>query len=307
MIRSLDPDVPRWARFVLNHSASLKGLFLEKPGAARPADFVALAEEIMAKRPDLVVEVGYELHYSEAMSVARRVIKESVLGDIASARFHGGCPSGAGMDLWQSIPEDLGGIMQTEGCHTLENILDLFGPPECLVSNIRKLPQRPPHPVVEWMPDLFSGTKRDDQSSIGSLMYEDIASAILEYPNKTILLDLTAWEPTEWCHEWAIDIYGTNGSLHAIPNPPAATLYLREARDDYPMGKSQVPLASAKGISDMVNCYMRQFESLVKRIRGQTPDDGDCRLENATGILLVIDAAYQSARSRQWVDIVASR
>jgi hypothetical protein len=85
---------------------------LEKPGAAIPEDFYALAKEIECKRPGLAVELGYEMHYSEALGFARKVVKEGVLGDITTARFHGGCPSGAGMDLWQAIPEDLGGIMQ---------------------------------------------------------------------------------------------------------------------------------------------------------------------------------------------------
>lgn len=121
---------------------------MEKPSAALPEDFYALAEEIQCKRPGLAVELRYEMHYSEAPEFARKVVKEKVLGDITMARLHGGCPSGAIMDLWQAVPKDLGGIMQTKGYHTLENIVDLFGPPECVVSTIRRLSERPPHLVV---------------------------------------------------------------------------------------------------------------------------------------------------------------
>jgi hypothetical protein len=60
------------------------------------------------------------MHYSETMEFTRRVVKDGAIGEITTAGFHGGCPSGAGMDLWQAIPEGLGGIMHTEGCHTLE-------------------------------------------------------------------------------------------------------------------------------------------------------------------------------------------
>lgn len=304
MIHSLDPDVPRWARFAINHPVPFKGLFLEKPGAALPSDFVALASEIKSKRPGLAVELGYEMHYSESLSFARKVIQSGALGDITTARFHGGCPSGAGMDIWQSIPEDLGGIMQTEGCHTLENIIDLFGPPERVVSTIRKLPPKPPHPVVGWIPDIFTGTVSDDKFGIGSLMYEDVCSGIMEYPDKNITMDLTAWEPTEWCHEWAIDVYGTNGSLHAIPDYPDATLYLREAKGGFKAGEAKLETELPHGTSNVPSCYKKQFESLFARVGGQKDaGDGTCGLENSVDVLKVIDAFYKSAEGRKWVDV----
>ena len=43
-------------------------------------------------------------------------------------------------------------------------------------------------------------------------------------------LDVTAWEPMEWCNEWTMDIYSTNGSLHDVSDYPVAELYLREGR-----------------------------------------------------------------------------
>lgn len=304
MIHSLDPDVPRWARFAINHPAPFKGLFLEKPGAAMPEDFYELAEEIAAKRPGLAVELGYEMHYSESLDFARRVIHSGALGDITTARFHGGCPSGAGMDLWQAIPEDLGGIMHTEGCHTLENVIDLFGAPERVVSTIRKLPPRPPHPVVGWIPDLFKGTVKTGEFGVGSLMYEDVCSGIMEYPDKNIVLDMTAWEPTEWCNEWAIDVYGTNGSLHAVPDFPAATLYLRKARGNFKAGETKLETELPHGTSNVPSCYRKQFESLFARVRGaKDAGHGCCDLKNSVDVLKAIEAFYKSASERKWVDV----
>ncbi|KAJ5174195.1 oxidoreductase [Penicillium canariense] len=304
MIHALDPDVPRWARFAIDHPASFKGLFLEKPGAARPQDFYNLAHEIQQKRPHLAVELGYELHYSESLRFARKVIRDGVLGDITTARFHGGCPSGAGMDLWQSIPEDLGGIMQTAGCHTLENVLDLFGAPDRVVSSIRKLPARPPHPVVGWIPDIFTGTVETGEFGVGTLLYEDVCSGILEYPDKTIVLDLTAWEPTEWCNEWAIDIYGTNGSLHAIPDFPVATLYLRTERGEFVAGETKMATEHPHGISNIPRCYREQLETLGSRVREvKLPPDGCCDLRMNVDIFKTIEAFYKSAATRQWEDV----
>lgn len=304
MIHSLDPDVPRWSRVAINHPAPFKGLLLEKPGAAVPADFYKLTQEIEAKRPDLAVEMGYEMHYSEALEFSRKVVKNGVLGDITTARFHGGCPSGAGMDLWQSIPEDLGGIMQTEGCHPLENVVDLFGAPDRVIASIRKLPERPPHRVVGWIPHVFAGTVETDEFGVGTLKYEDIASGMMEYPDKTITLDLTAWEPTEWCSEWAIDIYGANGSLHAIPDFPVANLYLREARGGFAAGETKMSPELPHGTSNVQACFRKQFETLFAQVRGaKSLEQGSCDLQSSAKVLRIIDAFYKSASSRQWVDV----
>lgn len=303
MIHSLDPDVPRWARFCINHPSAFRGLFLEKPGAAQPSDFYALAAEIESARPGLAVELGYEIHYSEALDFARGVVHSGALGDITTARFHGGCPSGAGMDLWQSIPEDLGGIMQTEGCHTLENVLDLFGAPQRVVSSIRKLPERPPHKIHGWIPDLFTGTVHEGEMGVGTLKYEDVASGMMEYADKTIVMDLTAWEPTEWCNEWAIDVYGTNGSLHVIPDYPVGKLLLREARGEYAAGITEMPTELPAGTSNVPSCYRKQFESLFARVRGQKLKNGCCDLQKNVEILKVIDAMYKSAESGGWIDV----
>lgn len=304
MIHALDPDVPRWARFAINHPARFGGLFLEKPGAAMPEDFYMLADEIQEKRPSLAVELGYELHYSESLEFARQVLREGALGDITTARFHGGCPSGSGAELWQSIPEDLGGILQTSGCHTLENVVDLLGTPRRVVSSIRKLPQKPPHPVVGWIPDLFSGTVNNASFGVGTLLYEDVCSGILEYDDKIVVLDMTAWESTDWCNEWAIDIYGTNGSLHVIPDYPVATLNLRRAVGSFQAGETKLQTERPHGTSNIPSCYRKQLESLFDRVRdGASTPRERCDMAQNREILKVIDAFYKSANSRQWVDI----
>jgi hypothetical protein len=53
MIHSLDPDVPRWARFAISHPSPFKGLFLEEPSAAVPGGFCALAGGSGVGGPDL--------------------------------------------------------------------------------------------------------------------------------------------------------------------------------------------------------------------------------------------------------------
>jgi hypothetical protein len=47
--------------------------------------------------------------------------------------------------------------------------------------------------------DLSSGTVTTGEFGVGALMYEDIVSGMTEYADKTTILDMTAWETTEWC------------------------------------------------------------------------------------------------------------
>lgn len=82
------------------------------------------------------------MYYSEAVEFAWTEVRDCVLGEKTTAPFHCSFPSGAGMELWQCIPESLGGKAYTEGGHTLENIMDLFEAPNRAISSIRKLPER---------------------------------------------------------------------------------------------------------------------------------------------------------------------
>jgi predicted dehydrogenase len=135
-------------------------------------------------------------------------------------------------------------------------------------------------------------------------MYEDIASGMMEYAAQTITLDMTAWEATEWCNEWEIDIYGTNGSLHAVPDFPVATLYLREARGSFPAGTTNMATELPHGTSNVPTCYRKQFESLFAKVgSGEEPENGSCGLEKNVDISKIINAMYKSASYRQWVDI----
>lgn len=126
----------------------------------------------------------------------------------------------------------------------------------------------------------------------------------MEYTDKTITLDMTAWEPTEWCNEWAIDIYGINGSLHAVPDYPVATLLLRKAKGSFPAGTTQMPTELPHGTSNFPSCYRKKFESLFARVRGEKDlENGCCDMQRNIDILKTIGAMHKSATSRQWVDV----
>ncbi|KFZ23033.1 hypothetical protein V502_02496 [Pseudogymnoascus sp. VKM F-4520 (FW-2644)] len=277
--------------------AGAKGIFVEKPGASQPADFFPLAEEITRK--GIVFEVGWQLHYTEPVRIARQIVTDKILGSVTSARFHGGCPGGAGAELWQSDPKNLGGFFYSLGGHTIETIIDLFSLPQRLVSSIRKLPPQPPHTGFSWMPDLFLPPQRDPTVAVGTLTHEDISSAILEYPHFNVTLDFTAWEPNRYCEEWAIEIYGTRGTLHLVPDPPSGTLLLRDDAGEWKKGRN-VLFEGDNGNSKLGDAFQKQMGGFFDRVAGKRDDGKSCDEKILVQLLRLYEALYKSARFSTW-------
>jgi hypothetical protein len=44
--------------------------------------------------------------------------------------------------------------------------------------------------------------------AVGTLRHEDVAAAFLDYPDKIVTVDVTAWEPAYWCADWAFSHSG---------------------------------------------------------------------------------------------------
>jgi predicted dehydrogenase len=118
-----------------------------------------------------------------------------------------------------------------------------------------------------------------------------------------VTVDLTAWEPTYWCTDWAIEIYGTNGVLHAVPDPGEVRLTLRTAAGGYPAGTTVVrspdPLP---GQRTLVESYRRQLVSLLARVSGATGEHG-CDLAIGTGVMRIMQGMYRASQDRQWAEL----
>jgi predicted dehydrogenase len=299
IINGLDPQVPDLAEQAAR--AGVRGLLLEKPGAASPERFYELARDL--GRRDIAVEIGYELHYAESMALCRGVIAENVLGQITLARFHGGCPVGAGAELWQSIPEDPGGLVFTEGSHLLEMVVDLFGTPLRVGASVRRLPPGEPVPSIAYKADLFSPPDPGFAVAVGTLRHEDVAAALLDYPDKIVTVDVTAWEPTYWCTDWAVEVYGTNGALHAVPDPAEVRLTLRTGTGHYAAGTTVLRAPAAlPGERGLVPAYRKQLASLIARVRGSAAEDA-CDLRIGVGVMRIMQAIYRASTDRQWADL----
>lgn len=313
-VHSLEHDACRLALIAARNG--VKGLLLEKFGAANPQEMFETLKELTILRPDIVIEWGWEMHYSDAMEKAHNLLKNRVLGDITTAHFHGGCPSGSGFEKWQSLDSTIGGFAYTICGHTIEQVASLFGVPDRLVSSVRTLPDvGEVFPAVVVCEDMFKPPLLDTvpvkvgtYATASGTKREDICSVLMEYPRLNVTVDLTGWEPTTWCADWTTDIYGTNGAYHFILDPPKLSLYLREARAGYSAGESRLDEFGETAPPRCIQKYFfRQMDTFLEWVRiGQVKSNvnrlGSCGIPLQMEIMQIMDMIFKSARSHSWVD-----
>ncbi|KAL3465899.1 hypothetical protein BJX64DRAFT_285178 [Aspergillus heterothallicus] len=299
LIHGRDAENPDYIHHAITSGA--KGIFVEKPGAAQPHVFYPLVPQIRERA--IVFEVGWELHYLRTVEFARRVVRDALLGPLTEARFHGGCPGGAGDEPWQSDPGSVGGFFYSLGGHVVEAVVDFFGLPEQVVASIRKLPVRAPHEGFSWVPELFSGRQVDPEKTVGRLVHEDIASAILEYGHFNVHLDFTAWEPSAYLRDWSIDIYGVGGSLHLNLDGSGSSLVLKQPMEEWKAGRNGLFTGEYKEGEMLSAAFTKQMDSFLQRVEAGRMDGDCCNDTVAVKLLKLYDALYESARTRRWISL----
>jgi predicted dehydrogenase len=151
--------------------------------------------------------------------------------------------------------------------------------------------------------DLFAPSDPDFTVAVGTLRHEDVAAALLDYPDKIVTIDVTAWEPTYWCTDWAVEIYGTNGVLHAVPDPAEVRLTLRTEKGKYQAGTTVLRAPGAlPGERGLVRTYRRQLSSLIARVGGSAGEHG-CDLRIGVGVMRILQGIYQASSDRQWAEL----
>ncbi|KAJ5777444.1 hypothetical protein N7520_000690 [Penicillium odoratum] len=299
LIHGRDYENANYIRLAINNGA--KAIFLEKPGVARPEELHELRSEIT--RLGIIFEIGWELHYLETVEFARQLLRSAVLGNITQVRFHGGCPGGAAAEPWQSYEENIGGFFYSLGGHVVEILVDLFGLPNQVVSSIRKLPVEKAHRGFSWFPDLFGERELNPEKAIGTLVHEDLASAILEYDTMNAHLDFTAWEPSGYLHDWTVDIYGTGGALH-LNLETGGYILMKDEGEGWKAGRNEILVAEKYGKGEMLTeAFIRQMDAFFSRIRTGKSSSMPCDEVIAQKVLQLFDALYKSAETRLWVPV----
>ncbi|WP_297491830.1 Gfo/Idh/MocA family protein [Acidocella sp.] len=194
-------------------------------------------------------------------------------------------------------------VTRNNGSHMLHALRHLFGPVAAVSAQIKTQ-------LKEWV--LPGG-------EIQQVETDDTSHALLNFASGAMGMFSTSWTAAD-SPGFSIEAFGSTGRLLltslAYPSIQTAKLYAskNDAVHHAPSG-AEVPVPErfftaggqvvGLGPEDMYNgaqrvSLARVFESLVKGIRGESPPLPD--FARAAEIQGLIEAMYQSAERRSWVD-----
>ncbi len=229
---AVESAVPRLLSLARAAVDANKHVHLDKPAGASLDTFRSLLDE--ATKRKLLVQMGYMFRYNPGFDFVRRAVKEGWLGEIYA--IHGSMCTSLPPDKRKRIAIYPGGMMLELGCHLMDIVLLLLGPPSKVTPFIR---HDGPH---------------DDGLADNTL-------AVLEYPRAMVTIESAAMEPNAFSTR-RLKVSGTNGSIVLVPlEPPAAHLSLRSDVADYKKGVHDITFPDLER-------HVLDFADLAACIRG---------------------------------------
>jgi predicted dehydrogenase len=209
---------------------------LDKPaGPSLPAFRELLAA---AGARGLTVQLGYMFRYNPGFVFLRRAVREGWLGDITE--ISGGIGKLADAAVRRDAGRFAGGGMFELGCHLIDQVVSLLGPPAAVNGVSRRL--GPPG-------DPFA----------------DNQLALLEYPRALVTIRCNHTDPLG-NERRGFAVTGTRGTAELRPlEPPRLRLGLTQAQAGFQRGFQDVELAPSPGR------YDGEFLDLVAVVRGGPP------------------------------------
>ncbi len=189
------------ARAALAALKAGKHIHLDKPGAEKHADFVALRRYAAERK--LTVQMGYMLRYNPGIQLLVRAVKEGWLGEVMEIDASMGKLLDEGTrKRFAQLP---GGGMYELACHLVDTLVTLMGPPTSVQAfgNATRAPQDP---------------------------FVDNQLAVLSYPKATVTIRCNHADPFGGPHR-SIAVRGTRGAIEISPlESGKGILRLDEAR-----------------------------------------------------------------------------
>ena len=260
--------------------------FVEKSVARTAEEFLPVVEA--ARRTGAHVLVDYPWRHHPAMAMARQLLDSGVLGRPTSILASmttsqvGTLPGqrNPGGFAYRAETEG-GGMLHWLGAHFLEVMCALGG-------EVRSVSAMCAPVVGNMQPD----PRMDDVTSL-SLLYENGAVGALH----TGYLNAVAGENRDFVRVW-----GTEGDVYWPSLGPTLHVSARaQTGGDSPAKTNNFDLAEKAGVYGNKEWMFEIARGFVRGIRaGVRPDVGP---SEALRVLRVIDAAYESSRTRRWVDL----
>lgn len=209
-----------------------KHVHLDKPGAHAHDAFRTMRRE--AEQRGVIVQMGYMLRYNPAFELLFRCVRDGWLGEILEIDASMGKLSGpAERAAVKALP---GGSMFELGCHLIDAIVTLLGPPQAVRG--------------------FSSPARDDG-------VKDNQLAVLAYPRATATVRTNLSDPFGGPRR-RFSVTGTGGSFEILPlESGQVKLALVAAHESYAKGIQSIQVGSKEGR------YDGEFRDLARVVRGE--------------------------------------
>ncbi|MEQ8787484.1 MAG: Gfo/Idh/MocA family oxidoreductase [Pirellulaceae bacterium] len=211
---------------------------LDKPAGESLSAFRRLLET--SQRKDVVVQMGYMFRYNPAFQLLYRAVKEGWLGDVFEV--HAVMSKKVNDAARRRLAEYPGGSMFELGCHVIDSLVYILGPPQRVTPYVRRT--------------------RPDADRLA-----DNQLAVLEYPRATATVRSTVVE-VEGQHRRQFVVCGDAGTIDIRPlEPPKLRLALEQARGEFNKGYQDVELPPPSGR------YDGDFLDLAAIIHGRKQPD----------------------------------
>lgn len=212
-----------------------KHVHLDKPAGMNLSDFRALLAEAQSR--NRLVQMGYMFRYNAGFQLLFRAAKEGWFGEIFFVRGRMGTTVDAAK-RW-ALAEYPGGMMFELGCHLLDAVVTLLGPPKRATPFLR-----------------MDGRVLDGLA--------DNTLAVFEFDHAMAAIESAAMEVEPFPHR-SLAIYGTRGSFILEPlEPPAVQLCLGAPVAGFQKGWQPVTVENRPR-------YVADFADLAACIRMKSP------------------------------------
>jgi predicted dehydrogenase len=209
---------------------------LEKPAGTNHSDFKDLLEA--AKRRKVHVQMGYMLRYNPAFKFCFEAVRNGWLGPIFEVS--GNMSKVADDRGRRELLGYPGGAMLELGCHLIDALVFMLGPPERVAPFDRR-----------------SRTQQD--------LLVDNQLAVLEYPTATATIRCSLVDP-EHNRQRHFHISGEHGAIEIRPlEPPRLRLILKRKAGRFETGQHEIEIPTTAGR------FTEQLADFAAVTRGERP------------------------------------